>query len=481
MASAPGGSGTGGGNGDDDGEGRAGRGTKRTRRAFLDPYLAALEEDDREAGRGPEPDTRADPYAATPEVRALEARPTTPAGPSNARPVPLANSTRPPPSKRNRVDDPVARPRLGEPGFGVEQYVAHYAGSRLDAYRFSLLRRGEGSAPSVQFTASGCTVTVDSRAGAWATRWRHVGNRVHDWRTPDEYDISWFRTNEEREYFDRVRPFLQLITGGQDPINFWTDLDPMAYFPAITALGVFRVAFRWVRDTDFEYRFRHRNELNAGVRGVPDPNVFVGWQNQELFGLAKRDRPGVFALMPDGWVDEVEGERLVGAPSLWTAMYYGSFLTLRDFRTGVNPDNTQPARMRLVTQFRRWMRMEASFLFFARWVHTVIYGVTNRGFSDPGLRTNHGRFEGVLTRLPPAVQAMIERWGVPHLLRGTGLPVHLFQAAVERANAVDWGSLPDNAYTEGGRYFRYAFMTGEVDGLPARRRPVGRNVETRRR
>lgn len=79
--------------------------------------------------------------------------------------------------------------------------------------------------------------------------------------------------------------------------------------------------------------------------------------------------------------------------------------------------------------------MEGSYLFLDRWVHNIIYGFTHRGLSYSGLRANHGRFEGLLTRLPPSVHAMIERWrgrGVLHLLRDTGIPPHLVQVAVER-------------------------------------------------
>lgn len=58
-------------------------------------------------------------------------------------------------------------------------------------------------------------------------------------------------------------------------------------------------------------------------------------------------------------------------------MYYGGHLALFNFRNGTNFDNTTPERICLKTQFRRWMRMEGSYLFFDRSVHTIIYGVTH--------------------------------------------------------------------------------------------------------
>lgn len=101
----------------------------------------------------------------TPEVRALESRPTVPAGPSSARQPPLANSTRATPRKRKRFYDPAAVPRMGLPSFSVGQYVNHQAGSRLDAYRYSRLRVGYGKAMKAHFVAGGQNRTTDSRYG----------------------------------------------------------------------------------------------------------------------------------------------------------------------------------------------------------------------------------------------------------------------------------------------------------------------------
>lgn len=95
------------------------------------------------------------------------------------------------------------------------------------------------------------------------------------------------------------------------------------------------------------------------------------------------------------------------------------------------------------------MRMEGSCLLFSRCFHTIIYAVKHRGFTDPGFQDNHGPFNGIIMPLSPAVRDMIDRWGVSYLLRGTGIPPHLVQAAVKRENAIDWESLRVNAYTGG--------------------------------
>lgn len=52
-----------------------------------------------------------------------------------------------------------------------------------------------------------------------------------------------------------------------------------------------------------------------------------------------------------------------------------------------------------------------------------------------------------------------------HLLRNTGIPPHLVQATIEREDAMDWGNLPANLYTEGERYYLYEFDTGEINGI----------------
>lgn len=83
----------------------------------------------------------------------------------------------------------------------------------------------------------------------------------------------------------------------------------------------------------------------------------------------------MFAQVPKCWDEEVEGDRLVGNQSLWTAMHYGLHLVQLEFHIGVNIDNTTPERVRLTTQFRHWMRMEGSYIFSACWNHTFIYGV----------------------------------------------------------------------------------------------------------
>lgn len=225
-----GGNGAGGGDGGNGDTGRAGRGVKRSHRALVDPYEAALQDDDRDTYWAPEPDTRLDPYVVTPEFRALEARPTVPAGPSSARPTPLANSTRPTPKKRTHVDYPAGRPLLWQTGFSVEEYVAHHAGNRLDTYRFSRLCVVVGKELKITFQAGSKQVTTDSRYDCWDSRWRHFGNHVHRWETPDGLDILYYRTHEEGDYFTRHAPFLQRILDSEKPIERWFDLDPTEHF-----------------------------------------------------------------------------------------------------------------------------------------------------------------------------------------------------------------------------------------------------------
>lgn len=175
---------------------------------------------------------------------------TAPTGPSSVRPTPLANSTRRTPRKRTRVDCPAARPRLGEPGFSIEEYVTHHAGSRLGAYRYYALRVSVGKDTKVTFHVVRREVTSDSRYCFWESRWRHIGNRVHRWSTLDGLDIMRYRIPEDRDYFARHISFLERIFDGEEPIARWYDLDPTEHFSPLTRLDAFRMAHRWVRDYD---------------------------------------------------------------------------------------------------------------------------------------------------------------------------------------------------------------------------------------
>lgn len=53
--------------------------------------------------------------------------------------------------------------------------------------------------------------------------------------------------------------------------------------------------------------------------------------------------------MPRSWDENFEGERLVGAPSPWTAINYDGHLAQLNFRDGTNVDNMTPERIRLTT------------------------------------------------------------------------------------------------------------------------------------
>lgn len=67
---------------------------------------------------------------------------------------------------------------------------------------------------------------------------------------------------------------------------------------------------------------------------------------------------------------------------------------------------------------------------------------------------------------------MIELWSPRHLFRGTFIPPHLVKGAVLIANTIQRDSMSEGSYKEGDRYFRYAFETEEVDGLPLRGLPL---------
>lgn len=86
-------------------------------------------------------------------------------------------------SKLRRVYDPVTRPRLGDIGFIMDQYVSSYSGDFLDANRFCVLREGKNGEKSVPFRVgrNNREVTRESCEGAWGRRWatcRQSGEEV---------------------------------------------------------------------------------------------------------------------------------------------------------------------------------------------------------------------------------------------------------------------------------------------------------------
>lgn len=283
--------------------------------------------------------------------------------------------------------------------------------------------------------------------------------------------MPWFRTEGQYECISSSLPVIRSLVEAADPVD-WRELDPHRSFPNVSNMTAYWQAYRWVRDYDFEFRMLLRNRTTTNARWCIDPDIFVGWHKQEIHGLATADRPTVYLHLPDRWGREVEGARMVGSPCPLVTMYLGNFLTTLDFRTGQQYGEDNAHRR---SQLHQWMIMEGANLFFMLWVHTVIHGVTHRGFTDTGLRANHGRFTGFLTRLPPAVDDLVGRWGVDNLLDCTGNSPHLVQAAVERARSIEWLSIPERVVTEGGRYLRHSFRPGEFDGVPARVRMVEGN------
>lgn len=121
-----------------------------------------------------------------------------------------------------------------------------------------------------------------------------------------------------------------------------------------------------------------------------------------------------------------------------------------DFRTGARRkfDNTEVGRVR--QEFGHLLVLEGQGLQRTRRVHTVFHGCVHRGFTDPSIRANHGRFVGVLTPLTQGMLHWIGHWGVDQLMRGSIILTYLVTAVIDRARSIIWTDVTRESYTQVG-------------------------------
>ncbi len=431
------------------------RGIKRP-----DPYLDADDPPPNPRSNpptNPPVDDRPDPYAAAQARRERE-----------------ANRQ----AKRPRAVDPVTRARLGHPDFGVAQYVSHYGANFIDAWRFGRLRRGIGTDRTARFvTGRGVSCSTRSQYGCWKSRWEHIGNLVKEWAAPPNCDMPWARSVEEERYATAMAQVITNLVRGNTPTNY-LEVDVFPRFPILVQMSCFSRGPRWVKDFEFETRYRLRFASGRVNNAGSFPHdIMVGWHNTEIHGMTNADRANLFPRVASGWLENLECSRYLCVPTPWVYLYFGSLVTHIDYKTGQTRDITSAEMTALVSRFEAQGRAEYCWFAFVRWVQLVFYGVSFRGFSDPGLRANNGRFTGVLTLLSPGVQDWVEHKGFGDLMFGSNLPTHLVALAFERMRDIDWSVFPTNAVTNNGPYFRYCAATGEIDTLPPRQAYVN-NVLT---
>lgn len=103
---------------------------------------------------------------------------------------------------------------------------------------------------------------------------------------PDNLDIPQVGTPEEYTYLLSVFPMIRSLMDTAEIVD-WRNMYPSRYLPSPTNMLDYREAYRWVRDYDFEVPLRRRIRQTRTEGGRFDPDIFVGWQNQEIHGMAR--------------------------------------------------------------------------------------------------------------------------------------------------------------------------------------------------
>lgn len=119
----------------------------------------------------------------------------------------------------------------------------------------------------------------------WNRCWAHVGNLVVKlWDAPSDFDLQYFRSEEEFDIMTLAAPYFTSLLADPDG----PPIDIRDLFPPLTQMSRYCTAHCWVRDDDFEHRFRCRH-LEGGAADA-SMEIHVDWHNIELLGMTYSDR-----------------------------------------------------------------------------------------------------------------------------------------------------------------------------------------------
>lgn len=364
--------------------------------------------------------------------------------------------------KRFRVDHPVTCTLLDESVVQVEEYLLNYSDRLVDAQCFARLTcrvRTNDDVVHVLLPRD-ATVKLPDREFLWKRCWAHVGYLFKLWDSLSDYDLPYFRSEEEINLMTLSEPNLaSLLTNYNSP-----PIDVREVFPPLNDMTHYRTAHRWVRDDDFEHRFRCRHYDSGATDGAMD--IHVGWHNIELLEMTYGHRKMWYPLVDQGCNHRIHVSRYLCAPTSFVLHYFGSRLCAvleAGFHRRTYGDNDDAQD--LATHNFLAVRISVyPWLVFTRRCHFVYHGVCIRGFETPGHRAKHGRLRFVLFRFPPAILDWIDNWGVRYLLHGSTISPHLVDTALLVVRLIDWGAAPGTCHIL-APYFRYSTLTGEVDGV----------------
>lgn len=187
-------------------------------------------------------------------------------------------------------------------------------------------------------------------------------------------------------------------------------IDIQAFFPPLTEMSHYRTDHRWVRDHQFEHRFRFPHF--DGGKTEASMNIHVVWNNIELLGMTYKDRNVWSTLVDDGWNRRLHVSRYLCAPPSFVLHNLGGYFYAA-FESNFNRHNygdSADARDLARSNFWAFSNSIYYWFVFTRWCHLVFHGVVFRCFEYPGLRANHDRFRGVLAPLLLEILDWINGW-----------------------------------------------------------------------
>ena len=176
----------------------------------------------------------------------------------------------------------------------VDDYIQGRRGlDFFDAERFRVFRVGVGW----DLLVGTRDANYSSQYGAWVVRWEHWGPLVKRWLTVGHCDMTWARSETEREWQHASANFMEALVRGQVSVTSAASHD--GHIPDdISQLTYAASWVGWIRDLSFECRIC----LNRRT----DESVHAGWHNQEYHRMRRVDRFDWFCPVSDNWRQNVE-------------------------------------------------------------------------------------------------------------------------------------------------------------------------------
>ena len=158
--------------------------------------------------------------------------------------------------------------------------------------------------------------------------------------------------------------------------------------------------------------------------------MFIGWHNVEAHDIPVNERGKNFTEVFRFFMKHFEAQLVLLVPYPHGTIYFSKHLVSYDHQKEKPINWKDPKLRRIRNSLENLFRAEAAYLTFSRFCRSILYGNFFRGWADPGIRANNGRFVGILAPITVGLKHLLEKFSVPVLLKGTGLPVDVISLAV---------------------------------------------------